>query len=88
MAGAGGARPEKPRNLVQHGKFGCLVQRSLNVLRVISLFYLGQWNKEAFEFAHNYLWQGLIMLDVLVVWVMWVRWAVLREPGKPIVPFA
>ena len=30
MAGAGGARPEKPCNLVQHGKFGCLVQRSLN----------------------------------------------------------
>ena len=29
MAGAGGARPEKPCNLVQHGKFGCLVQRSL-----------------------------------------------------------
>lgn len=32
MAGAGRARPEKPCNLVQHGKFGCLVQRSPNVL--------------------------------------------------------
>ena len=36
MAGAGGARPEKPCNLVQHGKFGCLVQRSPNVVAMTS----------------------------------------------------
>jgi exosortase H (IPTLxxWG-CTERM-specific) len=50
----------------------CAVQ-ALNVVRVISLFYLGQWNMNAFEWAHLYLWQGLIMLDVLIVWLIWIR---------------
>ena len=26
-----------------------------------------------FEWAHLYVWQALIMLDVLVVWLIWVR---------------
>ncbi len=51
----------------------------LNVVRVISLFYVGQWNKEVFDFAHIYLWQALIMLDVLGVWLLWVR----ALPAKP-----
>jgi hypothetical protein len=29
---------------------------------------------KVFEFAHLYLWQALIMLDVLVVWLLWVRY--------------
>ncbi|MCB1979433.1 MAG: exosortase H [Burkholderiaceae bacterium] len=45
-----------------------------NLLRIISLYYLGRWNMEWFEFAHLYLWQALIMLDVLVVWLLWIRW--------------
>ncbi|WP_312307327.1 exosortase H [Pulveribacter sp.] len=52
---------------------GFAAVQALNVVRVISLFYLGQWSKEAFDFAHEFLWQGLIMLDVLVVWLLWVR---------------
>ena len=54
--------------------------QAANLLRVISLYYLGQWNMEAFEFAHLYLWQALIMLDVLVVWLLWIR-AVARQSG-------
>ncbi len=52
---------------------GFVAIQSLNVVRVISLFYIGQWNKSVFDFAHEYLWQGLIMLDVLAVWLLWVR---------------
>ena len=52
---------------------GFVAVQGLNVVRVISLFYLGQWNDTAFRIAHEYLWQGLIMLDVLVVWLVWVR---------------
>jgi len=32
-----------------------------------------------FEFAHLYLWQALIMLDVLVVWLLWIRQVARRE---------
>ena len=52
---------------------GILAVQLLNILRVISLFYLGQWNYDVFEWAHLYVWQALIMLDVLVVWLIWVR---------------
>lgn len=52
---------------------GFVAVQGLNVVRVISLFYLGQWNTEWFRIAHEFLWQGLIMLDVLVVWLLWVR---------------
>ena len=52
---------------------GVVAVQALNILRVISLFYLGQWSGAAFEWAHLYVWQALIMLDVLIVWVIWVR---------------
>ncbi len=52
---------------------GLSAVQALNVVRVISLFYLGQWNMTAFEWAHFYLWQALIMLDVLIVWLVWIR---------------
>ncbi len=52
---------------------GVVAVQGLNVIRVISLFYLGQWNIDVFEWAHLYVWQALIMLDVLVVWLIWVR---------------
>jgi exosortase H (IPTLxxWG-CTERM-specific) len=52
---------------------GIVAVQGLNIVRVISLFYLGQWNYDVFEWAHLYVWQALIMLDVLVVWLIWVR---------------
>ena len=60
---------------------GIAAVQGLNVIRVISLFYLGQWNREVFEWAHLYVWQALIMLDVLIVWLLWVR-TLPREPGE------
>ena len=52
---------------------GFIAVQGLNVVRIISLFYLGQWNMTAFEWAHLYIWQALIMLEVLIVWFFWVR---------------
>lgn len=52
---------------------GMIAVQAVNILRIVSLFYLGQWRMDAFEFAHLYLWQGLIILDVLVVWLIWIR---------------
>lgn len=52
---------------------GLTAVQLLNIVRVISLFYLGQWSMKAFEWAHFYLWQVLIMLDVLIVWMIWIR---------------
>ena len=67
------AFPERWRHKLLGLAVGFVAVQGLNVVRVISLFYLGQWSTEMFDFAHEYLWQGLIMLDVLVVWLLWVR---------------
>lgn len=60
---------------------GSLTIQVLNVVRIICLFYLGQWDYTVFEFAHLYLWPGLIMLDVLAIWIGWVRWVSRSQPS-------
>jgi exosortase H (IPTLxxWG-CTERM-specific) len=52
---------------------GAVAIQTLNLVRIVSLFYLGQWNYAWFEWAHLYVWQALIMLDALVVWLLWMR---------------
>ncbi len=59
--------------------WGFIAIQGLNVVRIISLFYLGQWNMTAFEWAHLYIWQALIMIDALVVFLFWLRWVVREE---------
>lgn len=53
--------------------YGFLAIQGMNLLRIISLFYLGQWSQEWFDWAHLYIWQALIMLDALVVFLIWIR---------------
>lgn len=65
---------------------GFVAVQGLNVVRVISLFYLGQWNTAVFNFAHEFLWQGLIMLDVLIVWLLWVRAGAKAQPPQETPP--
>lgn len=60
---------------------GMLTVQALNLLRIVTLFYLGQWNETWFEWAHLYLWQALIMLDVLAVFLLWIRWLARRRPA-------
>ena len=67
------AFPAPWRHKVVGLAIGVIAVQLLNIVRVISLFYLGQWNYDMFEWAHLYVWQALIMLDVLVVWLIWVR---------------
>lgn len=71
---------------------GFIAIQALNLVRIISLFYMGEWEMakcvagEAcptpwFDWFHHYLWQALIILDALVVWLIWLRY--LPRPGAP-----
>lgn len=53
---------------------GFLAVQLLNILRIISLFYLGNWNLDIFSWVHLYLWPALIMLDVLIVFIVYLRY--------------
>ena len=59
---------------------GFVFVQALNIVRIISLFYLGQWNYTVFEWFHLYLWPVLIMLDVLVVFSIYLQWLGKRHP--------
>jgi exosortase H (IPTLxxWG-CTERM-specific) len=60
---------------------GFVAIQALNLVRIISLFYLGQWNRTWFDWFHLYLWQALIVLDALVVFLIWLRYLP-REPAR------
>ena len=53
---------------------GFLAIQALNLVRIVSLFYLHEWNQVWFEWFHLYLWQALIILDALVFWLIWLRY--------------
>ncbi len=53
---------------------GFLTIQALNILRIITLFYLGNWDVDIFSWVHLYLWPALIMLDVLVVFILYLRY--------------
>jgi exosortase H (IPTLxxWG-CTERM-specific) len=64
---------------------GFLAIQGLNLVRIISLFYMGEYETaqcvagEAchtpwFDWFHHYLWQALIIIDALVVWLIWLRY--------------
>ncbi len=61
---------------------GIVAIQGLNLVRIVSLFFLGMWNETAFEWAHLYVWQALIMLDALAVWLLWLR-ALPRTGARP-----
>lgn len=67
------AFPAPLKNKLLGFVIGFFAIQLLNLVRIVSLFYLGQWNQVAFEWFHLYLWQALIILDALVVWLIWLR---------------
>ena len=60
---------------------GFLTIQVLNIARIISLFYLGQWNLDIFNWTHLYLWPVFIMLDVLIVFILYLRLLERRPQG-------
>ena len=50
---------------------GSVAIHGVNLVRFISLFYIGQYNQSWFDFAHLYLWESLMMLDTLVIFWTW-----------------
>ena len=53
---------------------GFLAIQVANLARIISLFYLMQWNLDLFNWIHLYVWPILIMLDVLFVFMVFIRY--------------
>ena len=64
---------------------GTLILHAVNLVRIISLYYLGQYSRTWFEFAHLYLWESLIVIDTLAIfwgWAMLVRRSVRNAAAR------
>ena len=45
----------------------------LNMVRVVSLMYIGYYLPQFFETAHLLVWQSLIIFSALFVWIYWTE---------------
>ena len=62
---------------------GFVAIQALNLVRIVSLFFLALWSREWFDVFHIYLWQALIVLDALIVFLIWLRYLPpSRSPGS------
>lgn len=63
---------------------GLVAVQVFNVVRIVSLFFLGLWHRTWFDWFHLYLWQALIVLDALIVFLVWLRMLPpARSSGSP-----
>ena len=63
---------------------GFLAVQAVNLLRIVCLFYVHQWNDVWFEWFHLYLWPALIILDALVFWLIWLRYLPRQFASQPV----
>ena len=47
----------------------------LNLVRVVSLFYVGVYWQSAFDVIHVDVWQSLFIVLAILFWVLWAVWA-------------
>jgi len=57
------------------------VLHAMNLLRVISLFYLQRRGGVWFDLAHLYLWEAVIVLCVFAMFCLWARGAYPADRG-------
>ena len=52
---------------------GLVVIQILNLIRILSLFYIGIYFPDYFNDAHIFIWQSLIIIAGVALWVVWAH---------------
>ena len=58
---------------------GLLAIQIINMVRIVSLFYIGVYFPDLFNDAHIFVWQSLVILAGVALWVIWANRVALRE---------
>jgi len=53
---------------------GTLLLLSINLVRIVSLFYIQVHFPRAFDVMHIEVWQVLFIFLAIVFWALWLRW--------------
>ncbi len=60
---------------------GILWLQLLNLLRIITLFWIGAHFSRVFQTAHEVVWPGILITITIAIWILWVRWE--TQPAQP-----
>jgi len=62
---------------------GLLAIQLINMVRIVSLFYIGIFFPTLFNDAHTSIWQSVVILAGVGLWVAWARLFARPEPHAP-----
>lgn len=65
------AYPSRTKEKLKGLALGASVILSLNLIRIVSLMFIGRYFPTLFEAAHLLVWQSLIIFFALLVWLYW-----------------
>ena len=61
---------------------GVAVLLALNVVRIVSLYFIGVHLPGFFSTAHLEIWPVVFIVTAILLWLGWIRWA-MRNNGSP-----
>jgi exosortase H (IPTLxxWG-CTERM-specific) len=67
------AYPSRAKEKLKGLLLGASAILFLNLIRVVSLMYIGRYFPAFFETAHLLVWQSLIIFAALLVWLYWTQ---------------
>jgi len=73
------AFPARPAAKLVGAAGGLFAIQIINMVRIVSLFYIGVYFPDLFHDAHIFVWQSLVILGGVALWVIWANRATLRE---------
>jgi exosortase H (IPTLxxWG-CTERM-specific) len=53
---------------------GLVAIQIINLIRIVSLFYIGIYLPQLFNSSHIFIWQSLVILAGVTLWIVWAHW--------------
>jgi len=58
----------------------------INLVRIVSLYFVGVYYPSAFNMIHEGVWQAAFVVLAIVFWAVWVQWATRSDRERPDAP--
>jgi len=73
LAAAVIAFPVESRRKLRGLVLGILWLQLLNLMRIVTLFWIGTYFPRVFQTAHEVVWPGILITITIATWILWVR---------------
>jgi exosortase H (IPTLxxWG-CTERM-specific) len=58
---------------------GLIAIQVINLIRIVSLFYIGIYFPNHFDDAHIFIWQSLVIVAGVALWVLWAQYLAMPQ---------